>query len=210
MGQAKRKEGYRGKQVLRNGKWEDGAATPELLPEHMRGLPGEWLTKEEAHPNNIHTLDPPHIVGALIDEHVKKLNDADKSETPDEAVKKLPCAQPGEVVPLSQWEIDIVRMRVLRSLVKSAIAEKKNGGSPNVRAIQHLRFEENNVNNYALHAGNPPSDQDRLPHERGFQLAIDVLHWPERIVELLQTKGHDVPNIEKLLEETTQEQRIIQ
>ena len=199
-----KKKAYRGKQVLRNGKWEEGSASPEQKPEHLRGLPAEWVTKNEADPDRIHELDPPHIVGALVEEQVKKVRAEEAPAAPDVPFKPR-VAKPGECVPLSQWEIDMVRFRVLRQLVETAIVAKKHGNKVDVFKVNHLRFPENNVNIYELHEGNPPREDERHSHERGFSLELDIEAWPKTIVDHLAARGVSLPDVKKLLDEVVPE-----
>jgi len=194
-----KKEAYRGKQVLRNGKWEDGSASPEQKPEHLRGLPADWVTKNEADPDRIHELDPPHIVGALVEEQVKKVREQEVPDAPDASFKPS-VAKPGECRPLSQWEIDMVRFRVMRQLVESAIVAKQHGVKTDIFKVNHLRFPENNVNIYELREGNPPRDAERAQHERGFALVLDIEAWPQSIVDHLATRGVVLPDAKKMLD----------
>jgi hypothetical protein len=63
---------YRGKRVFRNGAWEDGSATPELLRADLRELPSEWVTKDESDQAKVHSADPVHIVQALVQDQMEK------------------------------------------------------------------------------------------------------------------------------------------
>ena len=186
-----------------DGTWVEGKSSPLLLREDLRKLPGELVTTHEIeHEDKIHPDDAPHIVGALTEEYIKKAN-GEGEEKPDPAkeVKKLKCAQPGEVVPLSQWEVDVVRMRVIASLINGALDTASRGKSPDL-SVKHLWFEEDNVNNYQLRKGNPPAVQDRPRHMRRVAIEVDVFHPPKSIVDLLKKNGVDFEAIAKAWNET--------
>lgn len=191
-------ENFRGKRVFRDGKWQDGAAAPEQLREDLRGLPGEWVTKDDADPDRVHELDPPHIVSALVEEQVKKL--APEKQTLQGAVKAA-TVPATDIVPLTQARVDVVRFRVLHSLVTTALRLKQNGESAPVLVVKHLRFPTNNVNEYELHDGPPPQDSDLNPHERTLHLAIDPLQWPDSIIDMLHAKGITPPDLKLLVAE---------
>jgi len=157
----------------------------ELLPEHLRKLPGELVTKEKADPDKAHAIDAPHVVESIIHDRAEEIKKAD-----DKPVDKpiLRAAKPGEYVPLSQQQIDIVRMRVLSSLIDQFI--KWAGGDKTVDredfGVRYLWFPDNNVNNYELRDGNPPSDTDRPKHMRRFELVCDIDHIPKRVHDIIK------------------------
>ena len=68
------------KKVFRNGKWEDGSASPELRPEDMRGMPDDFVTKDEGDPDRVHKLDPPHIKRAVAHDRAKSMLIEEKKE----------------------------------------------------------------------------------------------------------------------------------
>lgn len=70
---------------------------------------------------------------------------------------------------LTQEAVDEVRLRVLSAVLVSSI-KLRNPNPP----VQHLRFPRNGVQAYQLRDGNPPSDTDRHPWERGLKLWIDL------------------------------------
>ena len=146
------------------------------VPDNMKGLPEELVGTNMADPDKIDVLDAPHVVDGIVDDYMEKQDAPEK--------KKLRCAQPGEYVPLSQWEIDCVRMRVIKVSVDRYIEEAKAGLTPNW-GVKHLWFPENNVNHYELRDGNPPGDNQRPKHMRRFRIEIDILCIPETIQELL-------------------------
>jgi hypothetical protein len=150
------------------------------LPEHLKGLPENLIGTDMADPDKVDEHDAPHIVGELIEQHAK--TEKDKARVP---YKKLKCAQIGEVVPLSQWEIDVVRMRVISSTVNKLLNEAKTGQDPDM-SVNHLWFPEDNVNHYALRTGNPPSDRDRPKHLRGYRIEIDITSIPESVRDVIE------------------------
>jgi hypothetical protein len=146
-------------------------------PDNMKGLPQDLIGTDMADPDKVDTLDAPHVVEGIVEDYVEK------QEAPEKK-KKLRCAQPGEYVPLSQWEIDCARMRVIKVSVDRYIEEAKSGVTPNW-GVKHLWFPENNVNHYELREGNPPGDAQRPKHMRRFRIEIDILNIPETIQKLL-------------------------
>lgn len=177
-----------------------------LLPEIQRDLPGELITKDEADVDRVHPLDPPHIKSALVYEHQKKLDP--KAEKEDEAVKKLTCAQPGEKVPLSQHEIDVIRCRVIytwinRELSKAACGEKVD------TEIKHLYFPEpDNVNSYALRKGRPRDWEKSYRHQKHLDTVVDIFELPPRIKDFLAAKGIKHVNFRKRFEDAERQRAI--
>ena len=149
----------------------------ENLPQEIRNLPEDLIATDLADPEKIHKYDAPHIIDELSEDYIKA------QETPKE-IKKLKCAQVGEYVPLSQWEIDVVRMRVIKNTVDSMMTWAERGVTPDY-TVNHLWFPENNVNHYELRKGNPPSNSDRPKHLHGFSIEVDVLCIPERVQDLI-------------------------
>jgi len=147
------------------------------LPQEVRNLPEELIATDLADPEKVYKSDAPHIIDELSEEHIKA------QETPKE-IKKLRCAQVGEYVPLSQWEIDVVRMRVIKTTVDSMLVWADRGIEPDY-SVNHLWFPDDNVNHYELRKGNPPSNRDRPKHLHGFSIEIDVLCIPERVQDLI-------------------------
>lgn len=150
------------------------------MPDNMKGLPEELIGTDMADPDKIDFRDAPHVVEGIVEDYVK-----DQEAPTPSTKKKRRCAQPGEYVPLSQWEIDVVRMRVIKTSVDRYIEEVKQGMPPNW-GVKHLWFPENNVNHYQLREGNPPGDSQRPKHMRRFRIEIDILNIPETIQELLE------------------------
>lgn len=177
-----------------DGTWVEGKSSPVLLREDLRKLPGELVTiKEIGHEDKVHPSDAPHIVGALTEEYEARANAELAGETPsaEKKIKKLKCAQPGEVVPLSQWEIDVVKIRVIAAMINSALAAASKGAAPEL-TVKHLWFPEDNVNHYHLRNGNPPAAQERPRHMRRMKLEVDVFNPPQSVVDVLKRQGVDL------------------
>jgi len=162
-------------------KFQSGKAAPELLREDLRALPSEFLTKDIEDGTRIHEIDDPHT-----QEDLKDQLQEEKSALPP-----LPAGAPvGEVVPLNQWQVDLVRLRAMQSVIHAESRKAK----PDL-SVRHLWFPRNNVNEYALRRGNPPSDRERPVHLKGLRLEIDVFEWPARLKDELEARGHVLPNL---------------
>lgn len=189
-------ESNKGKRfVFRDGKFVEGKAGPRQLDEELRKLPGEWVTTEVGEAAKIHPLDPPHIREALRDDLAEAERDKPVDQTALEALVKLadaPLDVP--VVPLNQWRVDAVRLRVIFSLIEQAVYAARKGKPVNLE-VQHLRFLENNIHKYELRPGKPPRDKDRRSHERGLLLWVDPFNWPQRMVDALKQAGVPVPDV---------------
>jgi len=186
------------KQRLIDGKWAEGKASPELLPAHLRRLPGELVTKEDESPEQIHELDPPHIARSLTREFCEREGDEGK-ETADSAIKKLRAPGPGEKAPVTQWYVDVVRMRVISTLVNKAVDEIAAGLDPDIESPFHLWFPENNANHYELRKGPAPGNRHRPKHAKHIDLDVRLLEIPRSMQELLKAKGFDL--VEQILEQ---------
>ena len=158
-----------------------GRASAELLPEHMRKLPGDLVTKHEAEADKVHELDEPHIVGALVYERQK----AEKAEAANthgarlaelrEQMKRVPL---GESAPLSQARIDIERFHAGRATLAAYNRKMDRGEAVDIDQRYHLWFPTDDVQVYQLRPGNAPADQDRPRHMQGYTLAVDPLCPP--------------------------------
>jgi hypothetical protein len=180
----------------KTGKFKEGKAKPKLLREDLRKLPSEWVTDEVQDGSRIHEDDPEHVREALVDDLVE----AERSDNPVpnavEAVLQLADAPLSErVVPLSQWRIDAVRLRVIFALIENARVRAKKGKTVNLE-VRHLRFPTNNIHGYELRPGPPPAPSKLHPHERGFKLWVDPFNWPPDLTEALKKAGVDIPNLE--------------
>lgn len=169
--------------------WREGRAGPELLREDLRKLPGELVTKEIADGDKIHDLDDPHIVESIkqdwCEAQVGYTNPLLKEAEPlgAAAIKRT------EHLTLNQSRVDEVRLRVMRAWAQTNIEWIEAGKTPDLR-VRHVWFPKNDVNQYSLRRGNPPSDTDRPKHMRGLRLEIDLesRKLPETIVERLEAQ----------------------
>lgn len=183
-----------------DGTWREGCATPRLLREDLRRLPGEIVTRDDEDDSKAHELDPAHVVEAIAYEHGKAEREEGKKDTDDVAVKKLGAAKVGERVPLSQWEIDIVRMRIIQTLVAEYAMDVQAGRCVDVERLRHVWFPSNNVNAYELRDGAEPPNIKRPGHLKNFKLTVDVLNPPESVAEVLRARGVEVRRWSELYE----------
>lgn len=182
---------FRGRKVLKeDGTWEDRPAKPEALPEHLRSLPGDLVTKDEADEDKIHQEDAPHIVEALKYEADKREHEATREPTAKEhAAAVVQDAPLGEVVPLSQQRVDVVRFRIIRSLLAWFVDVLERGDNLILDQVHHVWFPSNNVNEYLLRRGKAPPEADRPEHLRRLRLEIDIMDPPQSIVDAFEAAG---------------------
>lgn len=179
------------KQVLgKDGQWVDGGAAPRLLPEHLRVLPGDVVATDIDDPDRAHELDAPHIVRSLKKEHEKQAEPEKKTAKGE--LGKLRAPGVGERAPVTQWFVDVAKMRVIKVLVDKAMGEVARGLSPNIESQFYLWFPANNVNRYELRKGAPPLDRERPRWMRGIDLRVDMLSPPKSIVRELKARGVDL------------------
>jgi hypothetical protein len=188
------------KKVFRDGKWEEGSATPWLPPEQMRSLPADLQTRDTSDPDRVHELDAPHIVDALKADWEARQQGRDpitgKPVEDTSRAKKYRVAQPGENVPLNQEQVDFVRMRVLKAVVDQAYEDTLEGRCPDL-SVRHVWFPHDNVNIYELRDGPAPVRSLRPKRLRSLDLEIDMYNWPRRIVGILEESGQKVPDVRK-------------
>ena len=201
--------------VFKDGKFVEGKATPWLPPQHMRGLPAAWTTKEEADGDKVHELDPPHIVKALVQEQAK----VEQTQTKDlpAAVQRVSSslAPLGENVPLSQERIDIVRFRIIRARVSRLAQSPQPEKDLAAIRVDYVFFPENNVNKYELRAKVARHGARALPHPlpkhlRAFRLEVDIYNWPESVVDALTALGYKPPNIREMINDAKRRSSIAQ
>lgn len=180
------------------GKFVPGKAAPWLPPEHMRGLPADWTTREIAEGDKIHEYDPPHIIKGLMQDQAKA---QEKTKTDlVGALKTLSdaVAPVGESVPLNQSRIDVVRFRVIRARVTRLFQSPSPEKALADLKVDYLFFPENNVNKYELR----PKHKMPYPlpkHLRGLKLEVDIYNWPASVLDALKQIGHEPPNIKEML-----------
>jgi hypothetical protein len=155
----------------------------KLLPEHMRELPSELVTDDEANEDAVHELDPPHIVEALKGEHAKKILEEERPQTTKEQLELLiglESAPTGIGGPLNQRRVDIVRMRIIRAVLDSLVEFGPSGDR-----YKHVWFPNDEINVYELREGNAPADSVRPKHLKRLDLSIDILRPPQWILDIL-------------------------
>ncbi len=197
-----------GKQVLtESGEWREGSAAPQLLREELRKLPGELITRDVDDPDRAHDLDAPHVVSTLVKDFVKANAPEEAPKTPDGVVKKLWAPGPGERAPVRQWFVDVVKMRVIATLVRRWVSEFEDGHEPDLTPC-HLWFQTDNVNDYVLRMGNAPARKDRPRHLKDIDLVVDVMNPPRSIMAEIKKRGVEF-DPSRLLEQTREETRLV-
>lgn len=165
---------------------EDGKAktkaAPDLLPEELRKLPGELVTKDVDDPGRVHALDPEHVRESLVFEARESSGEAvwsGESEEPPPPDAKAPESDREARRNNPQLAVDIVRLRILRAWAESEAAVIERGG----RADMHFKYvwfpDPGNFDRYAWRdpaKGDPPlpCDSQRPPHLRGLDLVVDL------------------------------------
>lgn len=178
----------------------EGKAGPALLPEHMRGLPSSFVTKDTSDGDKIHELDPPHIVKALVREQTNKEQTSAKPDAVEVLASSL--APIGERVPLNQTRIDLVRFRIIRA----RITRLAGSGVLNTK-IDYVWFPEDNVNLYELR----PVLPRKLPrHLRNYRLELDIFNWPRSIVDALVALGHKPPDIKEMIRVAKRRREVVE
>jgi len=176
---------------------ENGERTEHTTPsdntvveKHLRDLPSDWVTKEEADPDKIHKFDAPHIVQELSKELAKPKN---RKKSIFSILKKQgKIKKHGRGYRLDPLNVDYIRFRIIQALVNGQLkrmqlppVHEQYLEKPDL-GVKHIWFPEDNMDRYELREGNPPADVDRPPHLRGLDLEIDIILWPKRIVDLLK------------------------
>lgn len=157
-------------------------AGPKLLAPQLRRLPSELVTNDVDDEAKVHELDAPHVLKGLVKDYGKKVTEPDKTRP------KLFAPGPGERAAVTQWFVDVAKMRVLSALVNRAV-DDHNAGRPVDLGVKHLWFPENNVNHYHLRKGNPPPNRRRPKHMREIDLVIDICEPPRSVIKLLREQG---------------------
>lgn len=196
------------KRVLtESGEWREGGARPALLPAELRKLPGELVTKDADDPDKAHADDAPHVVSTIVKDFARAHGDAPKDDTPEKVTKKLWAPGPGEHARVTQWFVDVVKMRVIAAQVKTWLGQFQRGKDPDLTPC-HLWFRTNNANDYVLRMGNPPPNRDRPRYMRDINLVVDVMNPPRSIIAELHKRGVEF-DPQKLLEQTREETRLV-
>lgn len=181
------------------------------LPQYMRALPGEFVTRDIDDPDKIHELDPEHIVDELKQKLTEKYIKPPDPKTVKEEERKQrfqAAVQPiphGEKAPVTQARVDAQRLRCMKSFIDESFQMMKNGEDFSVYLKPfHLWFpDRDNVNQVELRFGNPPPDVDRPKHLRGLELVVDITAWPKSLTDRMAEYGIKIPSLDdmKLLAE---------
>ncbi len=165
------------KEILKDGEWKEGKASPELLREDLRKLPSGLVTKDIDDGDKVHEDDAPHVQEDIVCSAAEKA--PGEKRTVAQARKEL-YGRYDRPIPLTKGNVAFERMaarlNVLNGLLK--LLSSKEPVPPAELAwglkTKHLWFPDDNVLNLQLRDGNPPADQDRPKHLRGLSLAVDV------------------------------------
>ena len=191
--------------LTESGEWRDGPASPKLLSDELRKLPGELVGNDVDDPDKAHELDAPHVVSTIVTDFAKAQNpEKDDAKT---VVKKLWAPGPGERAPVRQWFVDVTKMRVIATLVRTWLGQFQRGHEPDLTPC-HLWFEADNVNAYTLRMGNPPARKDRPRHLRDIDLTVDVMNPPRSMMTEFAKRGVSFDPVQ-MLQDARNEGRLV-
>ena len=188
----------------KTGEWKEGKASPRLLPENLRSLPADKVTNDEDDETKAHELDPDHVVESIRDNHKQQVladkipqayRDPQKIKAEEIKAKLheyLEFIPPGIAATLNQKRIDGVRFRIMSALVNRAYDEHRRGAK-SFPTLFHVWFPHNNIAEYELRAGPPPSRSILPERMKNMDLVIDLENWPRRIVDALEYAGFEMP-----------------
>ena len=116
-----------GKVRSADGIWREAKSTQKTVPDHLRHLPSDYVTKDASDPERIHPSDDPHIVDNLTKErHEKEIGTyVDPAAEPDPAG----AGHRGDKA-LSQRKVDEVRLRVIRAYAQTNVRWLAEGLEP--------------------------------------------------------------------------------
>lgn len=184
-----------------DGTWRDGKASPKLLREDLRVLPGETVTHEWQDGDRIHEEDPDYVAQTILedrqiaqDKQEAGFSGLDHEGQLADMAKQIDDAPIVEAVPINQKRVDAARFRAIANLTLSAEGLAKKGEPYlHLMEVQHLWFPGDDVNKYELRPGNPPADSERPDHLYAIDLVVDPLHWPRRMVDIAHLNGYEPP-----------------
>jgi hypothetical protein len=193
----------------KQGHWREGGASPRLWRPDLASLPSECVTKDASSEDQAHELDPPHIVEDVAYQHIKKEEEAakPKQKTAKDLFKEY-GAPIGEVVPLSQTRVDLVRFRIGAARLNYYLERLEMSENIDIDEKLHVWFPKNNVNEYYLRPGSAPllgDSKERPPHLRYLHLEIDPLSPPKSIRDLMALEGIQFQDARFLLEQARAE-----
>ena len=180
-------------------------ATPELLAEHMRKLPGHKVTKEIAEEGKVHELDPGHV-RRTISREIDEAEVSKKTPVEDEKLETLPL---DEYIPIEQIskrrlqrEISISKMSTMSALCGTVMC-----GGAKLADTWHVWFPvdrkrgKRHWNYQELRDGPAPPDFARPKELRGIDLDIRLTEFPDEVRDLLTDRGHSIREIDRLLKD---------
>lgn len=161
-------EGKFGRVVLGEDLKPKEAPSVELLPERLRVLPSDLVTKDHDDPDRAHILDPDHIIEALEEDY----NDRHNGGKPEDDPRLTASRQVTRESP--QLAVDLVRLRVMSATARQNLAWMQQG-LPTDEGAFWLYFNDatNFDDNYERRA---LPVLEKLPkHMRGLDLVIDIM-----------------------------------
>jgi hypothetical protein len=153
------------------------------LPADLAKLPSELVTNEIGEEDKIHKNDAPHVRLGIVKAAAKKEKRVVKQNILAEAYMRTlltGIAKSDPTRPVDQFLVDICRGWVL--------AKKALSADPNF-APRYLWFEKSRGWAMTLKKGEPPPDRRRPLHLRRLKLRLNMLSWPERVVDILKEAG---------------------
>lgn len=191
--------------IKEDGTTEERKAGPRLLSKALRELPGEYVTTEHADDQKAHPLDPPHIVrdvarslafeeasGGIDEAEFVDRQNTERRNANDPLFKLTEAAKRRQRqnmrARVTQADVDIVRMQVLRNMVKTADQAIKNSKKPKLDVV-HVWYPEDRIGRYELRTGNPPARSQRPRHLRDIELWVDPFNLPKTILAALSSAG---------------------
>lgn len=189
----------RGKWTLdaKTGLWREGSAKPRLEPEHMRDKPSEITTKHIEEGDKIHEEDPPHVAETIVEDW--KAQDKPKHQMAPgrmDVLKKLSLEHADKRTRLSdlgeerrQLEIDIVRMRILFTMVDTLWKRANVGLDIEPDEVNHVWFAADSLGAYSMRRGVAPPNKARPRWTKNMELELDLNNLPRRGMDLLKEAG---------------------
>lgn len=193
--------------VLRDGKFEHVEQSVELLPDQLRQLPSELVTKHIEEQEKAHALDPRHHIN-MVKRMRRKAEKADRSPSDkkwDAVLRDLVGNHAVDaVLPLSQYRIDILKAKLQMQLLRNAaieIGQGKTTLSAIEKFVGHLIFPENNCFNMVFLPSPQPPNKLLPKHLRHYNLEVRLLgDLPRAFLEELKNRGIDAPDIRSTYE----------
>lgn len=182
-----------------------GKAAPKQLDEELRKLPSDSVTDDIDDPDRVHQDDAEHVRESIIYDKEQAEKKAEAPTSPQEEVDKLPAVKPHEYVLLRdlgferrQWEIDVIRMRIMKALLATACSEIEANKPVDLEAVHHVWFAPpGEVNAYQLREGNPPPKSERPWWLHNIELHVVLNEVPNTVRHALTERGHSFDALDK-------------